>query len=323
LCPGCCGICTCGVCYPAVKCFDQDKCNLGVVDTNSQCCRTEPVVCNAGPCQSATCLPASGCSVANVTCKPPPPGACYEWYCNATSVNCATRPLSPLPPTCQNIVIPQCVTDGDCGGRSKCQNDTCVNGTCVHKQVVCPPSDQCQTTVCKPTAGCVTTTKICNDNNLCTNDKCDPVFPGGCVYTNVTCPDYKDPCLKTYCDPLNGCLNKTDVKELPVCNNFTAGNCSQVKCANKTCFLQYYCLTPPPTSSESFPTNTVILASSITGAAIAGIVIAGAVLVIGLGGGAAVAIAGAAGAGGVVSVQSNPLYSGAGTSGTNPLAQDK
>jgi hypothetical protein len=64
------------------------------------------------------------------------------------------------------------------------------------------------------------------------------------------------------------------------------------------------------------------LASSITGAAIAGIVIAGVVLVIGLGGGAAVAIAGAAGAGGVVAVQSNPLYSGAGTSGNNPLAQN-
>jgi threonine dehydrogenase-like Zn-dependent dehydrogenase len=176
--------------------------------------------------------------------------------------------------------------------------------------------------VCKPASGCVTTTKTCNDNNLCTTDKCDPVFPGGCVYTNITCPNYADPCLITYCDPLNGCLNKTNIEELPVCTNLTAGNCSQVKCANKTCFLQYYCLTPPPTSSEEFPTNTVILASSITGAAIAGIVIAGVVLVVGLGGGAAVAIAGAAGAGGVVSVQSNPLYSGAGTSGTNPLAQD-
>jgi len=319
LCPSCCGICTCGVCYPAVKCFDQDQCNLGAVDTNSQCCTVTPVVCTPGPCQSATCLPASGCSISNITCKPP--GDCYEWYCNATSVNCATRPLSPLPTSCQNIIIPQCVTDGDCGGRSKCQNDTCVNGTCFHTPVVCPPSDQCNTIVCKPASGCVTTTQICNDNNACTSDKCDPVVTGGCVYTNITCPDYQDPCLVTYCDTTYGCLNQTSIDILPICSNLTAGNCSQIKCANKTCFLQYYCATPGPTGTESNPANTIILASSITGAAIAGIVIAGAVLVIGLGGGAAVAIAGAGGAGGVVSVQSNPLYSGAGTSGTNPLAQ--
>jgi len=321
LCPSCCGICTCGVCYPAVKCFDQDKCNLGVLDTSSQCCRTEPVVCTPGPCQTATCLPASGCQVNAVTCKPPPQGACYEWYCNSTSINCATRPLSPLPISCQNIVIPECVTDGDCGGKSKCQNDICVNGTCKHTTVVCPASDQCQTTVCKPTAGCVTTTKPCNDNNLCTTDTCDGKVKGGCVYTNITCPNYKDPCLVTYCDPAFGCLNKTSTSELPVCSNITASNCSQVKCSNKTCFLQYYCLTPPPTSSENPPAvSTVVLASSITGAAIAGIVIAGVVLVVGLGGGAAVAIAGAAGAGGVVAVSSNPLYQGSGTSGTNPLA---
>jgi len=186
---------------------------------------------------------------------------------------------------------------------------------------VCPPSDQCQTTVCKPTAGCVTTTKICNDNNLCTTDTCNGKVNGGCVYTNITCPDYKDPCLKTYCDPLNGCLNKTSTSELPVCSNITALNCSQVKCSNKTCFLQYYCLTPPPTSSENPPAvSTVVLASSITGAAVAGIVIAAVVLVVGLGGGAAVAIAGAAGAGGVVAVSSNPLYQPTGSSGTNPLA---
>jgi len=62
------------------------------------------------------------------------------------------------------------------------------------------------------------------------------------------------------------------------------------------------------------------LASSIGGAALAGIVIAAVVLVVGLGAGAGVAIAGAAGAGGVVAISSNPLYQGAGTSGTNPLA---
>jgi len=64
------------------------------------------------------------------------------------------------------------------------------------------------------------------------------------------------------------------------------------------------------------------LASSITGAAIAGIVIAAVCLVVGLGGGAAVAIAGAGAGGGVVAVASNPLYQGTGTSGTNPLAQN-
>jgi len=322
LCPGCCGLCTCGVCYPAVNCFDQDKCNTGVVDPNTQCCTTQPVTCTPGPCQSSTCLPATGCSFSNVTCKPAPQGACYEWYCNTTSVVCATRPLVPLPVTCTNATIPECVVDSDCGnGRSKCENDTCVNSKCVHTTVVCPPSDKCNSIVCKPASGCTTTEQDCNDGNACTTDSCNPLT--GCVYKNVTCPDYKDPCLITYCDTQYGCLNKTGVDELPICSNLTAANCSQVKCSNKTCFLQYYCVTPGPTSAESWPVSTVVLASTITGAAVAGIVIAAIVLVIGIGGGAAVAIAGAAGAGGVVSVQSNPLYSAAGTSGTNPLSQDK
>jgi hypothetical protein len=62
------------------------------------------------------------------------------------------------------------------------------------------------------------------------------------------------------------------------------------------------------------------LASGLAGATVAGIVIGAVVLLVGLGSGAAVAITGAAGAGGVVAIQSNPLYTAAGTSGTNPLS---
>jgi hypothetical protein len=323
LCPSCCGICTCGVCYPTKQCKDVDKCNLGVVDPLNQCCTNQPVVCTAGPCQYATCDPLVGCVNNTAVCRTTSSTDCKEWYCDAASVNCAIRDKNPQPPSCLNVIPPECVTDPDCGASSKCQTNVCVNSTCVRTQVKCPADDNCQSSVCKPTIGCVTTVRPCNDNNACTTDKCDPTVKGGCVYTNITCPNYNDPCLTTYCDPVNGCLNNTDFTALPVCANLTAGNCSQIKCSNKTCYLQYYCVTPPPTSEEVPPVvSTVVLASSITGAAIAGIVIAAVCLVVGLGGGAAVAIAGAAGGGGVVAVASNPLYQGSGTSGTNPLAQN-
>jgi hypothetical protein len=42
----------------------------------------------------------------------------------------------------------------------------------------------------------VHTPVVCNDNNACTRDSCDPAK--GCIYTPVTCPaDQK-------CDPATG-----------------------------------------------------------------------------------------------------------------------
>jgi len=313
LCPGCCGICTCGVCYPAANCLSPDACNIGYLDNSTQCCSSQPIICPIGPCQYATCDSVLGCQNYTVTCKPKQ--QCYEWYCNATSVVCATRPLSPLPEACiSQPPPPQCVTDSDCLGNDLCIKNTCaVNGTCLRTVITCQPSNKCNTTGCRPGSGCYVETRSCDDKNACTQDSCDANL--GCLHTNITCKQPTDPCKRTICDTTLGCI------EIPITCNLTAGNCSIPAC-NKTCYLQYTCYTPGPTSSETFPTNVVVLASSLGAAAVAGIVIGAIVLVAGVGSGAVVAIVGAGAGGGVVSVMSNPVYVAAGTGGSNPLNKD-
>jgi hypothetical protein len=317
LCPDCCGICTCGVCNPAKTCYDKDKCNLGVVDPDTKCCTTQPVSCDAGPCEIASCEPSTGCGKKAITC--PNGDLCTKWYCNSTSVICAPEKIidstTGAPPAgCANVTtVPQCKIASECDDGNNCTTDDCISGKCVRNAVVCQPDNACNSTTCKRTLGCYTVTKNCNDGNLCTNEYCDPVK--GCVRTNVTCAASKDPCFKSVCLSDKGCV--TVPIDLTKECNITVENCTVPAC-NGTCYSQYVCFTPTNTGNEDFPT-TVVLSSALGGAAVAGIVIGAAVLAAGVGGGAAVAIAGAAGAGGVVTVHSNPVYQGAGTAGNNPL----
>jgi hypothetical protein len=46
--------------------------------------------------------------------------------------------------------------------------------------------------------------KICNDNNVCTTDECDPLT-GNCINTPVTCND-GNPCTTDRCDRELGCV---------------------------------------------------------------------------------------------------------------------
>eukprot|EP01084_Bolivina_argentea_P041429 76454_1 len=48
----------------------------------------------------------------------------------------------------------------------------------------------------------------CNDNNLCTDDSCDPVS-GKCIHSEVICDD-NDACTTDTCDKLTGC-GTTDI----------------------------------------------------------------------------------------------------------------
>jgi hypothetical protein len=309
LCPGCCGICTCGICYAPKNCFDQDKCNKGAIPQGSQCCGVDPVICTPPPCQSAVCDPKQGCLYTPLKCKVA--STCSEWFCNNSTVVCQQRPITPVPLACQNKTVPQCEDNTDCNDRTNCTTDACVNGKCVYTAITCPASTKCSFTSCKPTIGCFTSNITCNDQNACTTDSCDPLT--GCVYKNITCVTPKDPCLYSFCDKVDGCI--TANKQ---CSNLTAANCTVPAC-NQTCYLKYICYTPPPTGQENAPPTTLILASTLTTAAIAGIVCGAVILAVGVGGGAAVAVASGAGAGGVTAVFSNPVYAGTATEGNNPL----
>jgi hypothetical protein len=47
--------------------------------------------------------------------------------------------------------------------------------------------------------------KVCNDNNACTTDDCDPVT-GECIFTPINCND-NNPCTTDSCDVVTGCYH--------------------------------------------------------------------------------------------------------------------
>jgi len=314
LCPGCCGICTCGQCIPPTACQDQDKCNTGVLDSTG-CCTSSKVDCPKQLCKYEYCDPAAGCKYDDIACTPDT--NCIKYTCNNSYVRDASKKTDAAGndlPGCGTVVVHQCENATQCDDSNNCTTDSCVNFKCVNTAVKCQANDACNLFICKPKEGCTVTKKLCDDKSNCTVDTCDTVK--GCVFTNVTCTKSTDPCKYVICDPIDGCttLPRDCTKE-----GWVAGNCTQPAC-NVTCYNQFVCAAPPPTSSEGLP-DKIVLVSALTTAAVAGIVIAAVLLAAGLGGGAAVAIAQVAGGGGAVVTASNPVYAGAGIGGDNPLNQ--
>jgi hypothetical protein len=314
-CTGCCGLCACGKCYPVPKCRDTDKCNKGVFDTTTQCCRTDPVECIPPPCFTASCDKTIGCVNKNITCKNST-NPCTIWACNATTINCLQKPNPNAPGSCTGIKVDECVNHTDCiKGDTNCTIYNCTLGKCVSVPRDCGKSDNCTTRFCKALVGCTSVTRPCNDRNACTTDQCVPST--GCVYTpRAPCTQPKEQCLKAICDPILDCIN------VPVnCSEYgyfaSAKNCTVPAC-NTTCYNQFICIAPAPISSETNP-QTVILASALGTAAVVGIVVGAAILLAGLGTAAGVAIVGAAGAGGVALVAHNPTYVPSGAAGNNVL----
>jgi len=315
-CTGCCGLCNCGKCIPAPRCKDDNMCLKGQFDNSTQCCRTIPVVCPIPPCMTASCDVLKGCQNKTLPCKNST-NPCIEWACNATTVVCLQRPAVNAPLACTGPV-PECVNNSDCvRGSDPCTIYSCAAGKCTTSSLDCGKSDNCTTRYCLPGKGCDSSTKKCDDKSNCTVDSCDPVVLGGCVFKNTPpCPTPKSQCFEAICDRVSGCIdipvNCTKLGYVP-----SAVNCTIPAC-NQTCYNKYICVAPTPISEETFP-QTVIIASALGTAAIAGIVIGAAVLLAGLGTAAGVAIVGAAGAGGVALVAHNPTYVPSGAAGNNVL----
>jgi len=72
---------------------------------------------------------------------------------------------------------------------------------CWENRDLCNDNNKCTNDVCDPHVGCIHISKTCNDNNLCTKDVCDP--QQGCVHTEIKCDDGVE-CTKDSCNPSNG-----------------------------------------------------------------------------------------------------------------------
>ncbi|MCC6621498.1 MAG: hypothetical protein IT385_09615 [Deltaproteobacteria bacterium] len=172
-------VCTSDTCDPTVGCLfepfegncdDDNPCTLGDHCMDGACFPSEVKACDDdNPCTADSCDPETGA--------------------------CVFEPRSDLENSACDAVADACSTAGRCEA-----------GRCVYEPVACPSDTQCRTWSCDPTEGCVSTDLVgaCNDGDVCTlNDAC---AAGECVGGSArTCSD-DDVCTDDRCDPLTGCF---------------------------------------------------------------------------------------------------------------------
>ncbi len=82
---------------------------------------------------------------------------------------------------CASAFAQSCMTSGDCTSSNKCQVGTCVAGQCSYAPKICNDNNACTSDSCDPNSGtCIFTPINCDDNNACTVDRCDATV-GACT----------------------------------------------------------------------------------------------------------------------------------------------
>jgi hypothetical protein len=233
--------CTTATCDPAWGCLpqpvangtpcpDANKCNGIEFCTDGACTGVgTPVVCTASsnPCTTNTCDPATGAC----TQVPVPNGtSCADAnLCNGaescTNGACVTGTPITCTPTGNPCVVNSCnpLTGG-------CEQHPAANGTLCPDADLCDGTETCTNGICSGTG----TPIVCEDNNPCTTNSCNPVN-GACVFTpvadNTPCPDSTvcngaevclggicttgtplscddhNPCHTNSCNPVTGCTS--------------------------------------------------------------------------------------------------------------------
>jgi len=204
------------------SCSDGNACTTGDTCSGGSCVGGPPPNCNDNNvCTDDGCNPSTGCTHTNNTASCDDgnactgPDTCSGGSCpggpptNCDDNNaCTTDSCSPGD-GCHHDPVPNCCnTDSQCADSDQCTtNERCVNNACVSDPVVCNDNNPCTDDSCNPATGCVVTNNNdpCNDNNACTtNDTCS----GGSCHGGPppNCND-NDVCTDDGCNPASGCTH--------------------------------------------------------------------------------------------------------------------
>ncbi len=163
-----------GVC-PGPDCNDQNPCTTDTCDPVLGCVHT-PIVCNDNNlCTTDACDPATGlCVYTPIVCDDNSP--------------CTTDACDPATGQCVYTPVPDGTACGSAADTFCDDPDTCVGGVCrpnlVPAGTACGDNNPCTTAdACDGAGACVGGPAVdCNDNNVCTDEVCDPttltVTPG-------------------------------------------------------------------------------------------------------------------------------------------------
>jgi len=240
--------CSAGACQggPPVDCDDGDVCTddtchdvVGCINTNNTAACEDGDACTVGDtCADGTCTAGApaDCDDDNV---------CTDDGCDS-STGCTHTPNA-----------------ADCDDGDACTtSDACANGTCYAGMPVdCDDDNPCTDDDCDHTTGCTNTDKpegsacdvndrcvleaechgqvctrtlwiICNDDDACTSDWCDPVT-GDCGSEDISheCDD-ENGCTDDSCDPVEGCTNTNNTAACDDGDACTVGDaCAEGACA--------------------------------------------------------------------------------------------
>jgi|GEM_PF-1385652 len=234
----------------AKDCSDNEPCT-------DDACNKETGKCTNTP-NTAVCDDGDGCTVKDTCsggkCKAGPPNTCDDKdTCTADSCDKSTG-------KCVNKAG---ADGGKCDDGNTCTTgESCKAGKCTGKSVVCDDKNPCTVDSCDKLMGCqfgASTAacddgnkctdgdtcakakcvpgkpKICNDNNACTDDKCDKLK--GCQHPPVTKPcndnsacTSKDACVGGKCVGQAKSCDDKDQCTKDACNAKT-GACSNTKIA--------------------------------------------------------------------------------------------
>ncbi len=165
--------------HDGLACDDGNLCTIGDVCDQGTCVSGVPTNCaDNNPCTDDSCEPATGCL------HTPNAAPCNDGDACTVDDQCTDG---------------MCVAGvpASCDDNNPCTDDGCLPATgCTHQpnaapcddQNACTTGDQCKAGACSGTG-----LKNCNDNNICTDDQCDPEL--GCTTQPNSAPcDDGDPC---------------------------------------------------------------------------------------------------------------------------------
>ena len=153
-----------------------------------------------------------------------------------------------------DFTAPICSTNADCvevPDNLCTTNERCQAGHCAVDPVVCNDNNACTDDICDPEQGCLFTVGECNDGFSCTIDTCTP--QGGCTHTPVNSECTAEGCKVGTCvadegnpsvDPATGCVFTATNPDNTPCNP-DSDQCTDDKCLAGQCTHPFSTLGKP------------------------------------------------------------------------------
>jgi MYXO-CTERM domain-containing protein len=223
-------------------CNDLNRCTLVDRCSDGECRGTGERTCEDNePCTDDVCLPATGCAhrpkAENSSCDDrngcTVEDKCTAGVCGGVGASCADQN-----PCTRTNCTPNggCSNDNEQDGTAcvfnRCyQNSACQAGTCTAGEPIdCEDNNPCTEDRCDAEAGCVHVALDdgdCSDGDVCTTG--DSCKEGACVGSAVECTAIDDCHVAGECDPRTGQCNDPRADDDISCEDGT-GTCQAGKC---------------------------------------------------------------------------------------------